>query len=508
MTVTDVTEPAVPEIRFAGRLRRVAGAHWLFGAVLGVAVVLRIVVMLGYPPAMYFNDSYDYLADAVFRAADVVRPDGYPLFIFILEPFRSAALITALQAVMGLAMGTGIYAVLRRRGLPAWGATLPALPVLFDVFELQLEHMIAADTLFTFCVTAALVVLSWQDRLTWPPVLIAAALLGYATLVRSEGEALIVILLIALIARRAGWRKTVAAFVVWAIPVGLYATWYDSQHGRFGLTSSSGTFLYSRVQSFAECSKMDPPANLRVLCDSRPPSQRPSSQEYLWSDQTPLATLTGDNNIYRFTPHIESITKAYAELAIEKQPLSYAHVVASDILQTFKWTRIQNNLEGSGSKFRFEDTPTPVPSWVSGDKDNSTAAARYGGASLGETRVVKPWSSFLQEYQKVFYLRGPLLLVIVLLGFAGVVTCVAGRGGGRGRFRDRGWGGGGLCLAPWLTAVALIVGPPLTAGFSYRYVLSVVPAACLAAGLAFAGYSKNAGGLTGWLREHGMLKKG
>jgi hypothetical protein len=501
MTVTDVTEPAVPEIRFAGRLRRVASAHWLFGAVLGVAAVLRIVVMLGYPPAMYFNDSYNYLADAVFRAADVVRPDGYPLFIFILEPFRSAALITALQAVMGLAMGAGIYAVLRRRGLPAWGATLPALPVLFDVFELQLEHMIAADTLFTFCVTAALVVLSWQDRLTWPPVLIAAALLGYATLVRSEGEALIVVLLIALIARRAGWRKTVAAFVVWAIPVGLYATWYDSQHGRFGLTSSSGTFLYSRVQSFAECSKMDPPANLRVLCDSRPPSQRPSSQEYLWSDQTPLATLTGDNNIYRFTPHIESITKAYAELAIEKQPLSYAHVVASDILQTFKWTRIQNNLEGSGSKFRFEDTPTPVPSWVSGDKDNSTAAARYGGTSLGETRVVKPWSSFLQEYQKVVYLRGPLLLIIVLLGFAGVIT-------GWRRFRDRGWGWGGLCLAPWLTAVALIVGPPLTAGFSYRYVLSVVPAACLAAGLAFAGYSKNAGGLTGWLREHGMLKKG
>ena len=31
-------------------------------------------------------------------------------------------LITALQAVMALAMGTGIYAVLRRRGLPALNA--------------------------------------------------------------------------------------------------------------------------------------------------------------------------------------------------------------------------------------------------------------------------------------------------------------------------------------------------------------------------------------------------
>jgi hypothetical protein len=142
-----------------------------------------------------------------------------------------------------------------------------------------------------------------------------------------------------------------------------------------------------------------------------------------------------------------------------------------------------------------------VPSWVTGDTDNATAAARYGGSSLGETRVVTPWSNFLQGYQKVVYLRGPLLAIIVLIGFVGVIL-------GWRRFRDRGWGWGGLCLAPWLTAVALIVIPPMTAGFSYRYVLSVVPAACLAAGLAFAGYQPPAGGVTGWLRAHGMLQKG
>ena len=51
--------------------------------------------------------------------------------------------------------------------------------------------------------------------------------------------------------------------------------------------------------------------------------------------------------------------------------------------------------------------------------------------------------------------------------------------------------------------VALIVLPPMTAGFSYRYVLSAVPAVCLAAGLAFAGR----GNLIGWLREHGLLSR-
>jgi 4-amino-4-deoxy-L-arabinose transferase-like glycosyltransferase len=108
--------------------------------------------------------------------------------------------------------------------------------------------------------------------------------------------------------------------------------------------------------------------------------------------------------------------------------------------------------------------------------------------------VVRPWSALLQLYQRVVYLRGPLLFLIVLLGAAGIAS---------GWRRFSAWGWGGLCLMPWLVAVALIVGPAMTAGFSYRYVLAAVPPACLAAGLAFAGQG---GGVTGWLREHGMLR--
>jgi hypothetical protein len=58
------------------------------------------------------------------------------------------------------------------------------------------------------------------------------------------------------------------------------------------------------VSSFADCSQMNPPADLRVLCDPRSASHRPNSQEYLWSNNTPLAKLTGTSNIYRFTPHM------------------------------------------------------------------------------------------------------------------------------------------------------------------------------------------------------------
>jgi len=73
-------------------------------------------------------------------------------------------------------------------------------------------------------------------------------------------------------------------------------------------------------------------------------------------------------------------------------------------------------------------------------------------------------------YQKIFYLRGTLLGVILLIGAAGIIA------------RWRRWGG--LALLPWAVALVLVVLPPMTAGFSYRYVLAAVPLACLAAGLA------------------------
>jgi hypothetical protein len=109
--------------------------------------------------------------------------------------------------------------------------------------------------------------------------------------------------------------------------------------------------------------------------------------------------------------------------------------------------------------------------------------------------VVQPWARFLWAYQKVVYLRGTFLLLLVLTGAAGVALGIRRKT----RVPPGGWGG--LGLLPWLTGVALIVLPPITAGFSYRYVLAAVPAVSLAAGLAFAGR----GSLLTWLREHGLV---
>jgi hypothetical protein len=466
-------EPSLPALgrrltapaRWAGRL---IAAHRWFAIVLALAVALRLVVMLGYPPILWFNDSYNYVTDAVTKTPDVVRSNGYPLLLWVLLPFRSLTLIAALQALMGLAMGVGVYAVLRRRGLPWWGATLPALPVLFDVFELQLEHLVMSDVLFIFLITMALVALCWSDRPSLITCLIVGLLIGYATIVRAVGEPLLVVVAVLLVVRRVNWKRAGAMLVVGLLPIAGYMAWYHSFYGRYALDTSSGTFLYSRVSTFAECAKMpDLASGLRVLCDPKPPSQRSSSQQYLWDTTTPLYRLTKGNN---FTEQANSLAGKFARAAIVAQPGDYIAAAWDDTMHTFTWDRSESDITGSGPSYRFRDTVDAVPWWANYYPEDKAALLRYGGPAEGQPTVVKPWSSIIEGYQNVFYLRGTMLGAILAIGLAGVVL------------RWRRWGG--RTLLPWAVGMVLVVLPPMTSGFSYRYVLAAVPVACLAAGLA------------------------
>jgi len=451
----------------ARRARRLPARHWQFCVVLAAAVAMRCIVILGYPPIFWFNDSYNYLTDAVTRTPDIVRSDGYPLLLLVLLPFHSVTLLAVLQALMGLAMGAGIYALLRRRGLPWWGATLPALPVLFDVFEMQLEHMVMSDVLFTFLVTMAVIIVCWFDR---PPLWACVAvglIVGYSAIVRTVGEPLLVLFAAGMLLRRLGWKRVAATVATGILPIIGYMIWYHGFYGQYALDGSSGTFLYSRVSSFAECSKMSLPQNLTVLCDPTPPAQRQNSQEYLWTTSEPLYRVSRGN---QFSKHADSIAGKFAEHAILSQPLSYLRVVAHDTLHTFTWTRSQSDVTGSGPSFQFRDSVDPVPWWATYYPQNKSSLLEYAGRGKGQPRVVQPWAHFIELYQKWIYLRGTMLGVIVLIGAAGVIA------------RWRRWGG--LTLLPWALGAALIVLPPMTAGFSYRYVMAAIPVACLAAGLA------------------------
>jgi hypothetical protein len=247
------------------------------------------------------------------------------------------------------------------------------------------------------------------------------------------------------------------------------------------------------------------------LCDKTKPQYRPAASQYVWSDGelppyqkrwTPLYKALKNDTALRFTAKVNSQTRQFAEHAIETQPMDYVRAVTKDILHSFGWNRqpdpggLYENANGNGPTFRFvsgSELATEIPWYATpvqlssilprnycaakcqaGDKQArqvQMAERDFAGQGYGFTRAVRPWSRLLQIYQRYVYLRGTLLGIIVLIGAAGVVA------------RWRRWGGIGLL--PWLVGVLLIVLPPMTAGFSYRYVLAAVPAACLAAGLAF-----------------------
>jgi hypothetical protein len=113
-------------------------------------------------------------------------------------------------------------------------------------------------------------------------------------------------------------------------------------------------------------------------------------------------------------------------------------------------------------------------------------AVQYGHATPG--RVVRPVAIAIDAYGRVFYTYGPLFGLILLAGLGGVLRL-------RGLPSRRSWSPRSLRLAwspraggmlAWATAVVLLAFPIAVADFDYRYLLPVLPFACLAAGLASA----------------------
>src|ERR1700753_4297690 len=157
----------MPAVIWRSSTRRLGG-HRRFAAVLLLATALRVDAELGYRWQSWFNDSFTYMRAAVTLTPGTTRPAGYPVYLWLLSPAHSYLLVTASQHLMGLAVAVMIYALARHRfGLPAWAAALAAVPVLYDVFEIQLEHLVMADTLFLFLVMAAVTVVLWPSSPGW-----------------------------------------------------------------------------------------------------------------------------------------------------------------------------------------------------------------------------------------------------------------------------------------------------------------------------------------------------
>ncbi|MGH2928990.1 MAG: phospholipid carrier-dependent glycosyltransferase, partial [Solirubrobacteraceae bacterium] len=418
---------------------RLIAGNRLFAVALAAALALRVVAELGYRWQSWFNDSFSYVRAAVTLTPGTTRPAGYPLYLWLLSPAHSYFLVTASQHVMGLLIAVMIYALARRRfGVPAWIAVLATLPVLFDGFEIQLEHLIMADTLFLFLVMAAITVALWSPRPSWRACLAAGLLLGLSSVVRSTGLPLLAVLAVYVII--AGWRAwrplavgLVACCAAFAVPVVGYAAWYSSAHGEFAMTDSTGVFLYSRVMTFADCPRMSPPADLRPLCTSVPPADRPIAQAYIWTPISPLDRYPQS----KFSPTVNRLAERFAISAIEAQPLDYARAAWDDTVRSFEWNRSVFPNPQTYDAYLFTTRPVAVPSG-SPYHGYSSAPAYYGHGDP-QTDVVQPFAAIIRDYQRYVWLPGTVYGVILLVGLFGIVR----------RWRRC----GRAALLPWLCSV-------------------------------------------------------
>ena len=496
------------------RLRRLAGEHKLFTGALAAGAVLRLLAMVGYPGALWFaGDSYVYLGAALRPQPNLSKSTGYSLFLRLLLPFHSLTLVTTLQHLMGLAVGVMLYVLLRRNRVPKTWSAIATLPVFLDGYVIEDEHLVMAETVFTFCLMVAMALLLWQPgRVRWWAAVLAGLLVGYAVIVRTQGAVMLGLLPLFLLLRGWSW-KTVrgwAVAIVFAvaslIPVGGYMAWFHQRTGHYGPTMSAGFYLWGRVSSFADCARIKPTGEEAVVCPTTPLARRTPPGNFVWhapqvhADMNPVGgPVSAQGN--------QVLTK-FAEHAIEAQPLDYAKTVFFNTLLSFGFPRIA--YPGAGTTYyysfhlhyvtaKYDLLPPKNHAWIPG----GTAYQDWlsdGGQAPGVVHRVAAVP--ILAYQRVVYTYGPLLAVIFLVGLGGVLSVTARRKpeAERGSWRRPAaalrsvqlssvrlhWARRGTTMLPWVTAVALLVFPIAIADFDYRYLLPAIPFACLAAGLSFA----------------------
>jgi hypothetical protein len=230
------------------------------------------------------------------------------------------------------------------------------------------------------------------------------------------------------------------------------------------MTESTGVFLYSRVMTFADCSRMTLPTDLLSLCTSVPPAERPIAQAYIWDTASPLNRFPAP----KFSPTVNKLAEQFAVKAVEAQPLDYARAVWDDTARSFDWSRQVFPNGQTYDEYLFGYHSLAIPGSPTHGYPSAEAYYVRGNPS---TAVVNPFAELIRVYQRYVWLPGTLYGLILLVGLAGVVL----------RWRRAGRD----ALLPWLCSVALVVAPAATAEFDYRYVTTAVPFACLAAAMAF-----------------------
>jgi hypothetical protein len=501
------------------RMRQLAGENKLFTGALAAGAFLRLLVMLGYPGALWFaGDSYVYIGAALRPQPNLSKATGYSFFLRLLLPFHSFTLVTGLQHLMGLSVAVMIYVLLRRNGVSKTWSAVAMLPQLLDGYIIENEHLIMAETLFTFLFMVVTLLLLWRPRPAWWTAVVAGLLVGAAAVVRTEGEVMLVVIPLYLLLRGwswktlRGWAMAVVFAVASLIPVGAYASWFHERTGHYDMTLSTGYYTWGRVSSFANCAIIKPTGEQALVCPTQPIADRTPPGDYIWHAPYVHKDINAKPIGGPVTYQGNQLLTSFAIHAVEAQPIDYVKTVVKGVGLSFGFPRIAYPGAGTTYYYSFHlhfvgtegHTGKPVSllppknhAWISPLTVPAHSAyndwLNYGHQAPGVVRKI--FAAPIALYQRVVFTYGPLLALIFLVGLGGVFSVTARRRGKGARsvlsvetLRSvrLHWAPRGTPMLPWITAAALLVAPIAVADFDYRYLIPVIPFACMAAGLGFA----------------------
>ena len=271
----------------------------------------------------------------------------------------------------------------------------------------------------------------------------------------------------------------------------------ESAHGEFAMTDSTGVFLYSRVMTFADCSRMSPPTDLLPLCTAVPPAQRRSRRRTSGRGQPAAAGAEP-----MFSPAVDKRAERFAVRPSRHSRSTTRARCGTTPVRTFEWNRAVFPDGQTYDAYRFGPQPLAVP--AEPYSGYQSVAAYYVRGNPRPSSAAR--SPIIVDYQRYVWLPGTSTGSSCSSGCS--VTGPAALGRRRG-----GYGGSSPreILLPWLCSLALVVVPAATAEFDYRYVTTAMPFACLAAAMAFgpAGLTRRgaSGGPDGRLADAGHDKR-
>lgn len=447
--------------------------HWLLSALVAIGLVLRILAVVAYHPALIYVDSLKYL----YNAAPGADPLGYKIILKIVLVFGDVGTVAVLQHLVGLAMGILLYAVLRRRGVTWWLAAIAAAPVLLDAYQIQMETMIMPDIWFEAAIVAGLAVLLWRPEVTTRAAVAAGLILGASATIRQVGEVLILPALVFLVlAVGGGWRqiarKSVALIIAFAIPILAYSAGAYEKFGHFRLGRGQATI--GRTTGAADCATLHVSAEARLICPT--PAEQAKGPDWLeHSKYSPLyhTPLPAGARRGQLMGELNTAVR-------NQQPERVVLAILRDSVRLFALTRTQTSNVTPISRWQFHKIYPTYPNWITlgpgraivvGLQHRAFGAFFYkplNPAFGGPAQINRPAASFLRAYQlDGGYTPGPLFLLATLAGIVGSLLVVRRR-------RETPFRGPALACLLFTACAVVILGASDVFEFSWRYQLPAV----------------------------------